>query len=354
MLESRFPEERSEFAAEGTAAHELADLDLQLALGIISAQQHSKRRAEREKSQYYGPQMDACVEQYVEYVLERCAGAQLAKPEQRVDFSHVAPGGFGTVDALAIKEPVAYVTDFKYGKGVRVDAERNPQLMLYGLGALNQYGLAYNIEEVELAVVQPRLEHISAWRVSAAELERWAGEEARPKARLAAKGQGEQAAGPWCRFCRAKPTCKALHRKALEAAKWDFSTPQELSSQELAEAYKQGEQLSMWLGAVRKHIVSLMLSGHQVPGLKLAASKGRRAWADEAGAKAKLEELGFSQNQYLKTQKLKGIGDVSELMSQDDFEKHLTPFIEKKPGPPSIVSQADPKPEYNSAKQDFS
>lgn len=354
MLEESFPDKTSEFAAEGTTAHELADLDLQLAFGLISPKQHKARRAKQQQSQYYSSAMDAYVQSYVDYVLEQYKEGDIAEVEQRLDFSHVVPHGFGTGDMLIVSEPLVRVIDLKYGKGVRVDAEKNSQLMLYGLGALNEYGLAYDITEVELTVVQPRLEHISSWRISARALEQWAEEHVRPKAEMAIKGKGELKAGSWCRFCKAKATCKALHAQALQAARWEFETPKTLSLDQLVQAHAEGQQLSTWLSAVDSHLMSLAMSGVKIPGMKLVLSSGRRAWADTDAAQVKLAEMGFEEKDYLKAPKLKGIGDIADLMPQDDFEEHLAPFIQKKPGSPSLVSEDDPRPEYNSAQQDFS
>ncbi len=130
--------------------------------------------------------------------------------EHRLDYSEYVPEGDGTGDLVIIGDGIIEVIDFKYGHGVRVDANRNSQLMLYGLGVLLEFAPLYDIHTVRVTIVQPRLSNTSTYEISAEELIRWAETEVRPKALLAYKGEGEFCAGEWCQFYRrATPVASA-------------------------------------------------------------------------------------------------------------------------------------------------
>lgn len=178
------------FSRKGTAAHALAEWKLRRALHDAPST--------KPVSSWHDEQMDTLTDDYVAFVQERlrdvrqaCADPQVLI-EQRLDFSHVVPGGFGTGDCVIIAEPVLHIIDLKYGQGVMVEAEHNPQLMLYALGALNAFGSLYDITEVAVTIYQPRRSNISTWSVSVAELEAWAEAEkvVKPRAALAAEGGG--------------------------------------------------------------------------------------------------------------------------------------------------------------------
>lgn len=192
VLESGEPGTTSDAAEQGTAAHALAEHKLRKAL---------KQRSKRPVSKWHDDEMDELTDDYVSFVLEQlntataeCADASVLI-EQRLDFSHVVPGGFGTGDAVIIAEPRLQVIDLKYGLGPLVEAEQNPQLMLYALGALHAFGSLYDIDEVAVTIFQPRRSNVSTWTISTEELLAWAETEVRPRAALAAVGGGEFAAG---------------------------------------------------------------------------------------------------------------------------------------------------------------
>ena len=208
-LEEQFQEESggSVYAEEGTAAHALAEHKLKKAL---------KRRSKRPVSDYHCDEMEECTDGYVAYAMEQVelARQECSDPvvliEQRLDYSAYVPEGFGTGDLLIVADKVLTVIDFKYGKGVPVDAEWNPQMMLYGLGALELFDALYDIETIRMVIYQPRLESVSTWEISVKDLMEWVEMELKPKAVLAIKGEGEYHSGDWCRFCRAKNTCSAM------------------------------------------------------------------------------------------------------------------------------------------------
>lgn len=236
-LEAGLPESTSQAAEQGTAAHELAEWKLRRAL-------HDAPTT-KPVSSWHDEQMETLTDDYVAFVQERlrdvrqaCADPQVLI-EQRLDFSHVVPGGFGTGDCVIIAEPTLQIIDLKYGQGVMVEAEHNPQLMLYALGALNAFGSLYDINEVAVTIFQPRRSNVSTWTIPVPELEAWAEQVVKPRAALAASGDGEFAPGEWCRFCKLSPTCRTRAEANLALAKHEFAPPAEFSDAEIAQVLAQ-------------------------------------------------------------------------------------------------------------------
>ena len=221
-LELEFDDNESSAAAEGTAAHALAEHKLRKAL---------KMRSKKPISPFDCDEMDEYTDAYVDFVLEHLELAKqscsdpLVLIEQHLDFSKYVPDGFGTGDCLRISDKTLHIIDLKYGMGILVDAEQNSQMMLYSLGALEIYDSLYDIEEVSMIVFQPRRENVSTWTIPVDELRDWAENELKPKAELAFKGEGEYCPGDWCTFCRAAVKCRARAEEKLKLAQSEFRLP---------------------------------------------------------------------------------------------------------------------------------
>ena len=223
-LQEGFPNESSVYAEEGTFAHEVCE---------YKVRKYLHERVRRPQSeQFYTEEIEQITDVYYEFVvgvieeMRRNGCEPLVLVEERVDYSHIAPSGFGTADMLIVGKDedgrgLLHVCDFKAGKGVYVDCDHNSQMMLYALGGLAAYGFLYDIETVRMTIIQPRLENISTFECSRKELEEW-GESIKPIARLAFEGKGEQHPGDWCRFCRAKPVCRACAEEALALCREEF------------------------------------------------------------------------------------------------------------------------------------
>jgi hypothetical protein len=168
--------------------------------------------------------MDNYTDGYVEFVLEVIEQAKkvcsdpLILIEQRLDFSKYVPEGFGTGDCLIIADGTLHIIDFKYGQGVLVSAEDNPQMKLYALGALDLFDGIYDIEMVSMTIYQPRRENVSTSTVSKENLYQWAEEVLKPKAELAFNGDGNYCPGEWCQFCRAAVKCRARAEAKMKLA----------------------------------------------------------------------------------------------------------------------------------------
>src|SRR5699024_6849688 len=142
--------------------------------------------------------------------------------EQRLDFSNYVPEGLETEDSVLVADDVAHGMDSKYGAGVLVEADNNPQMILYALGALNLFDAMYDINVVKMTIYQPRRENISTFEISKTSLIDWAESTLKPKADLAFNGDGEFKPGEWCRFCRASVECRARAEENLKVAKFEF------------------------------------------------------------------------------------------------------------------------------------
>lgn len=339
----------SEAALQGTAAHALAEHKLRRAL---------KQQSKRPVSEYEDDEMDTYTNDYVSYVLEQYEQAKQATPgaviyiEQHLDFSHVVPGGFGTGDCLVVADGALHVIDLKYGLGVLVEAEWNPQMMLYAIGALALFDALYDIEQVALTVFQPRRENVSTWTISVTELNKWAEHTLKPAAELAAKGEGEFYAGAWCQFCRIASTCRARAETNLELAKFEFAPPAELSPAEVAKVLTQIPELTRWASDVQDYALSQALSGEQYEGFKLVAGRSIRKYTDETAVAEAAKAAGYRD---IYKRSLLTITAMEKLMGKKQFSEILGDLVVKPDGKPTLVPVTDKRPELqiSTAADDF-
>ncbi|CAB0542381.1 hypothetical protein CIP107539_00935 [Corynebacterium diphtheriae] len=342
VLEAGLPESSSAAAEQGTVAHALAEWKLRRAL-------HDAPTT-KPVSEWIDAEMEALTDDYVAFIQERLRDvrATCADPtvliEQRLDFSHVVPGGFGTGDAVIIAEPILQIIDLKYGQGVLVEAERNPQLMLYALGALNAFGSLYDIDEVAVTIYQPRRANISTWQVFVTELQAWAAEVVKPTATLAARGDGEFASGEWCRFCKINPTCRARAEANLALARHEFASPAELNDDEIAAVLAQLPQLKAWAADVEAYALSLAVNqGKGWSGFKLVEGRSIRKYAkyaDEAAVAQKAEAAGVD----VWDRKLKTITALEKQLGKKRFTELLGDLVVKPAGKPALVPESDKRP----------
>lgn len=354
-------EETSTFAEEGTAAHELAEIKMRLFLEPKS-RKLKNRLKEARLSSYYNNEMEEATTRYVDQVVElyhkavsRSEDAQLLV-EQRLDFSPWVPDGFGTGDALIISDGLVEVIDLKYGKGIPVSAENNPQTLLYGLGALHTYDMLYDIDGVQMTIIQPRLDSISTDLMSAKDLLQWAEATVKPLALLADAGEGDYVPGEHCRWCAAKAICRARAEKNLELAAHEFAKPSTLSTDEIAGILKEAEELQAWAKDVQAYALDQAEKhGVQFPGWKLVEGRSVRKIEDEASVVGALRDEGFSDDD-IYTMKLAGLTAFGKLLGKKKLEELLGPYIIKPPGKPTLVPEEDKRPEISSvdsARNDF-
>ena len=242
-LSEQFADKPSVYAEEGTFLHELSEMKLHRYLGDMTPEVLEAQYAEHRDNDFYSDEAENVTDEYVDFCIETIEAVRASCPdplilvEHRLDFSEYVPDGFGTGDLVIVADGVLEIVDFKGGRGVRVEADHNSQLMLYGLGALLEFEALYDIQTVRMSIVQPRLNNISTFEMPAGELLQWAKTEVRPKALLAARGEGEFCAGEWCRFCKARYTCRKRSEYHMRLAERDFKQPDLLTDEEI-DVYK--------------------------------------------------------------------------------------------------------------------
>ena len=341
----------SEYAEEGTLAHEFGELGLLLTSGAITALEYNQKANVLRESKYYSLEMAEEVVKYVEYVTEAFRVSKKKNKiadlfiEERYDLTAYIEDGFGTGDAAIIGGDTLEIIDLKYGKGIQVSAEDNSQLKLYSLGALDTYSILYDIKKVILTIVQPRLNHISSWEISADDLYKWGEEVVKVKAAQAYAGEGELCAGSWCKWCKAKAKCRALAEENLKLAKFEFADPKELSDEELEEIYAQTDAFIDWANAVSKYMLDEALRGKNWNSYKLVEGRSNRKWSDEELVKAELEANNFKYHEFM-VSKLAGLGAIEKLVGKNNFNDLLGKLIIKPKGAPTLAPIVDKRPPY--------
>lgn len=350
-LEEAFNEETSVFAAEGTAAHELAEHKLRTFLGIKSMQPVSD--FDSDDLEYY---TDSYVEFAIDLITEVKTNCKdpIILIEQRLDYSCFVPEGFGTGDLVIIADGNLDIVDLKYGKGVVVSAEDNPQMKLYALGALALYDSLYDIKMVRMTICQPRLESISTYEVSVDKLIDWAETELRPKAQHAINGEGEFLPGEHCRFCRARQTCRARANTHLELAKFDFKMPALLTDDEVAEVISLADSLSTWVADVYAYATDMAITQGKIwHGYKLVEGRSNRRYTDESAVVEAATAAGYTD---IYKKSLIGITDMEKLLGKKQFTALLGKLVEKPEGKPTLVPNSDKRQVIklnNTAEADF-
>ena len=349
-LELEFENTNGEAAKEGTAAHALSEHKLKKALRI---------RSKRPTSEYDSDEMEECTDAYVDFIMEQVELARksctdpIVLIEQRLDFSCYVPDGFGTGDCVIISDDRLHIVDFKYGMGVLVDAEDNPQMKLYALGALEIYDSLYDIKEISMTIFQPRRENVSTWTVPVEELKTWAEEELKPKATKAYQGEGEYMPGSWCTFCRASTRCRARADENLKLAQMEFKMPPLLTDSEIEEVLTILPDLTKWANEITAYATDAAVNhGKEWHGFKVVEGRSVRKYKDENAVAEKAVISGY-KDIYRKS--LIPMTEMQKLMGKTKFEEILGNLIYKPPGKPTLVPNSDKRPAMNvaDAKNEF-
>lgn len=357
-LEQGFENKTSEYAEEGTLAHELGELGLRKALGEISTRKYNSEIKKIEAHELYSADMPDYVEIYTDTCMEKVSEAKAKTPdavfkvEQRLDFSEWVPEGFGTGDFVIIADGTMEICDLKYGKGVPVSANNNKQMMLYALGAIQEFSFLYDIEKVRMTIIQPRLDNISTFEVMADDLLKWAEEYVKPTADLAFKGEGEFCAGDHCQFCRAKAVCKARADKNMELAQYDFQKQDTMDNNDIAFVLSRVDELVKWASDVKDYALEQALQGEEYEGFKVVEGRSNRKWSSEDKVGEILTGEGFERS-IIYTTKLDGISKIESAIGKKEVQRLLGDYIIKPPGKPTLVPISDKREPYNPAKADF-
>lgn len=337
-LEQFFPHSTSNAAAEGTAAHALGEYKVHRALG------HSFKRP---TSDYQSDEMESYTDDYCSYVLEQFAAAKnYAKDptitlEQKLDFSKHVPEGFGTGDCVIVSDHLLHIIDFKYGKGVKVNATNNPQMKLYALGALEMFGDLYDIDEVETTIYQPRMANISTWSIPVKDLMHWANTTLKQKAELAFAGQGSVCYGPWCQFSNCNAVLRARYDYHHKLDRFQLASPHLLTDAEVGEVLEHIDDLNRWAHEVKAYATDLSINhGKKWPGFKLVEGRSIRHYRDESLVAVVLQEAGYAD---IYQKKLLPITKLEAKLGKKKFNQLLGKQIYKPAGKPTLVPDDDPR-----------
>ena len=354
-----YPEQDTDFTREGTLAHEVAEI-------YANDDQVDLEATDVDTAELITQEMIDCAIAYRDYIQElKTADDAIVLLEQRVDFSPWVPDGFGTCDCILIqKDPVfpdtnvLTIIDYKYGRGVAVSAEDNPQMKLYALGALNDYGIALDVTRVEMHIFQPRLNNISRDALPVAKLLEWAEKEVKPTAAKAFKGKGSYSAGEHCRFCPHAGRCRTLTKictEYVETHDLRVAVPV-LAPHELAEALRMEPLIQLWLKRIKGQAMDTLLSGGEVPGWKVVEGKlGNRKWTDETEVFNLLTGAGYDRQDITET-KLLSPSAMDKALGKKKVAELLPRFIDRTPGAPTLAPATDKRPAYDrlaEAQNDF-
>ena len=359
-LEEAVEEQSSEYAREGSFAHELAELYLAQELGLIKKSEFNKRLKELRQNPFYSEELDAYVKIYLDFAIEKINEARartrdaVVLLEMKLDYSTWVPEGFGTGDLVLVTDDVLEVIDFKFGRGIQIGAEDNPQMRLYALGALSQFGCLYEVNTVRMTIVQPRLDSISTDEMAVKELVDWGEKMVKPIADLAFKGEGEFKAGGHCRFCRVRATCRARAEMNMKLACYDFKEPPLLTDEEIVEVLDAADEYMKWISDLQGYALDQAVnSGKKWPGYKLVEGRSYRRYKDQGKVAEALIAAGYKEDEiYEKV--LLGITKMERAVGRKEFNELLVGLIEKPPGKAKLAPESDKRPAVKStAEIDF-
>lgn len=360
-LEVQFPNQTSEYAQEGTLAHSVCEIVAKKHFKKIKAAEYNKVIKKLKTNAIWHDEMLHTAETYVEHLAERTMSFE-NEPyiafEVNVDISNYVPEAFGRCDCIIFGGNTLIITDYKHGKGVPVSPEKNPQLMLYALGALKLYQPLFGnaLQNIEIYIDQPRINSYKNWTCSINELLEW-GESIKPKAEMAFMGFGEYHAGEWCRFCRANGSCKAQAEQQISAFD-DFSEAINHSSalltpDEMSKVLERGKTLTAWFEIVKTKALETILNGISIPGWKAVEGRSCRTWIDQDKALEKLQDSGIDRAIIYDTIP-KTLTQLEKMLGTTKFNELVGEFVIKPQGKPTLASEDDTRKEFNSAVSDFS
>lgn len=350
-LDERFGEQSSEYAREGTKAHALAELKLRLELGEINkfnfdAQRKALGDIPKEMDRYTDNYFDEVMERY--YTAKRsCPDTQLFV-EQRLDMSPWIPSCFGTGDAVIVSDDVLIVADLKYGKGVPVVAEGNPQARCYGLGAYNAFGSIYSFKSVCNVIIQPRLDSVTEETMPLDQLLAW-GEGIKPLAEQAWRGEGEFHTGEHCRFCNARAICKARAFESFDVLTHCVDSPDVLPDEIIPSLLRIADTAEAWLKDLKAYALAQALRGQEWDGYKVIRGKRPpRAFRNQEEAEQQLIRAGYTPDQYMET-RMKTVAEVEKLLGKRAFNSLMSEQVVQGEGNFTLVSAEDKRVAFESA-----
>lgn len=368
-LEQQYPESSSVFAEEGTAAHERGEWKIR---------KYLHERMKEPRSDFDSEEMEHYTDQYAQFVIDAVEEMKKTCPvpmvlvETRLDITKYVPESFGTADMILMGDGKLHIMDLKYGKGVSVSADHNSQLMLYALGALEAYGFLYDITDVSMTIIQPRLENFDTFSIKADELRRWGEEYVRPRAIRAFKGEGELVSGPHCRFCKHRPHCTKCAEDALSLAREEFADldaveeskigpipavhfkdPMRIDHDEIEAVLPLLGRIRQWIDDVFSFVSEEAIQhGIHWDGYKVVEGRSIRKFVDEKKVEAAAVAAGYHD---IYKQSLLTLTEMEKLMGKKEFQRILGEMVYRPPGKLTLAPEADKRPavDLTAARDEF-
>lgn len=357
-LEAQFPETNSHYAEEGRLAHAICELKVIKHFTMqIKPRAFTAKLNKLKAAPLYNDEMDKTSDLYIEHLSERamqyCTRPNVAA-EVRVDFGDYVPEGYGTCDCIMIGGDTLSIVDYKHGQGVPVSAENNPQMRLYALGALRRYAPVFGdtIEFVSMTIDQPRIQsEVSTETITVEELRAW-GESIKPIAQEAFSGEGRFCAGEWCRFCRARATCRARAEQNLALEEFKQHDIHTLTDAEIGDCLARGANLVKWYKDLEDYALSALIRGESIPGWKAVAGRSIRTFSNQDAALAAAIAAGYDES-LVYDRKPKTLTELEKLMGKAEFADKLGSFVVKPLGKPTLAPKSDKREPYSPAAADF-
>lgn len=348
QMEDGIPDKESIYAQEGTLAHEMSELKLK---HYLDPKGFGKRKLNAaikklKENELYQAEMDSYSDTYVDFIKEKALSFPsnpYIEIEKRVDFSRWVDGGFGTCDCVLIHGSTLSIIDLKYGKGVPVSAEQNEQLILYALGAYDAFNLIYNLDKIELNIVQPRINNFSTWEISLTELLLW-GDYFKVQAEKALGGNGELVpSAKACKFCKARDICTARAENNLSLESEIKLKPNEIPKDKLYEYISRGEDIAKWVADLKAYALDMCLKGEDVKGLKAVAGRTSRSWTNQDEAINKLIEGGIDEAIIYDKVPLT-LAKLEKALGKQQFTTLVGDMVVTSEGKPTLVFENDKRP----------
>lgn len=348
---SQYEREESSYAAEGTAAHEVAQTILESCLlRGFNVDGYEEGASDLNGKPEVTLEMLECAQGYCEYIQELMPPGGTVLVEQRLDYSTWVPGGFGTADCIVIAPDIITVVDYKYGKGVAVSAEDNPQMKLYALGVIQSFDCVYDFSTVRMAIYQPRMNNVSEYKLTVAELLDWAENVVAPVAAKAYKGSEEYHAGPWCqKFCQHAGRCRALTVYCSDFVRTHggLTAVPHLAPDEYLEIFQAKPLIETWLKKTLAAATNSILAGNPVEGLKVVEGRSSRKWADPEAVEQFMQAEEYDQDAYMEPAKLMTPAALEKSLGKKKVAELLGDRIVKSPGNPTLVLASDKRKAYD-------
>lgn len=376
------PDDTGIFAAEGTVAHELAEQWLN------TGKKPKHRLGEwvwiENGTDWFEIQITRGMFIYVEEYVDICMMTPGEKfIESRVDFSMLTPvpGQKGTLDFCAIDDDTLYIRDLKYGKGVKVDAVKNSQLLIYAYAKYMEIRDFYYIKRIVICIVQPRLDHVEEWECTPEELMGF-GELVKRKAAEAWNLNAPLVAGvKQCGFCRIRQTCPArlamarqvlelrfpedgqfpITEKQVKILKEDldedlfflnFQPPMSLNNAQLASVLKYRTTIENWFKSLQTELTRRAMAGETIPGYKLVEGRSFRSFEDNEKAEKALLEAGLTEEDIWKVDIISPAVAEEALMAtglkRKELPAVLNPIVKSTKGAATLAPLTDKRPEIGS------